>query len=1250
MRCSTTARRALAALSCMCLLASHAAAAPPPVDDTFDTQLRKPGAKGTPSPAAGSGEKAPTPAAKPEKPAAPPPANGANKPAVSRAKPPSSSGTRSSSNTSTNPDPRAEIDVSWEKLWDVPVGTASPQGQVAARGPLVAVASRGTTGENDEWDGVHIIDGRSEPAGVQRRVRLLPSPLPKSESPGDADAIGVALDGDFVVFGTLGGAISKVRLDGWVKWTAELPAGTRPTMPSLLDLNNDGTLDVVTPLMPRKVCSAEPQQCEGWQSAAAAHDGRTGALLWLLPYAEVTERYSAALESKLRERLNEAIAGSRPCRERGLAHIPIVPAPSVIFDLACAGEGAWEDTLHLGADVVKRAQTTGSVASTWLDRRLVLEARGLARGNASHVLSFDPRALRLSLPGAEPSTGTTVLEFNAITAPPTIADVNGDGVWDVLVPADGRLHAFSTHGGGPAPRTLPRGDLAATGALPWIDTPEAYRSRALPRDSQRWLRPDQAPDAEVWKADPSPSQPTVLEAPESPQATGRELVVQPRVTCGREYGLNEGRVVVQDGSAWRLLPTAPSPAIGIGCEYGDLLVKTAELAVYRLPPPKPWIWWAYGAVALTASAVLCLRAYSTRRLRAQQTEPHQDMARPAILSDAPRTRLSEADPAQAQLVQGLLNVIDNHDTKPPVTIALYGAWGSGKSSVMHMLRRELQQTNRYIDVWFNAWRYNREEQLAPALLQTIVDEVRRQADYASRVSMYWDRIRKASVRDILLVVLGTLFGVFVLMVCWRIATAHSAGLFSKGGALSGTLVVLSGAWSKIVKPLLTVFSVEPAKLLASQDSTRRIQFVREFAREFEQVSHHLQADTRLIVYIDDLDRCRPERILDVLETISMLADTGCGYFVLAIDPATVARAIELSYKDMLELARRDDPAEAANYGRRYLEKMITLGLRVPAVPPARTDTDRRLDEPAERSRARWWVEQVRPTTEWTIACALMLPMFAFVLISTRAAGGVISLADIGAELFAKALTEQNEPESDEEDDAKSSGDEARRDNTSAPQAEAKIQPANAASSPRTAAAAPPGAGQILAPLALPAVAPLLVQERTTASPADVARFNTLMRWLSWGFMALIGSGMLGILAREGTRRRRMRHARPVGKDDAFFVSALPDGKSALPPNPRNVVRFINLARFLYRVVADDRDAPPRAAWQRDFFPMLSARWLNRPEPVANPWLHAQLDLWLEPSRGYKPESTPSQLPKLPAANQNDDSEARSASAGAPSTE
>jgi hypothetical protein len=81
---------------------------------------------------------------------------------------------------------------------------------------------------------------------------------------------------------------------------------------------------------------------------------------------------------------------------------------------------------------------------------------------------------------------------------------------------------------------------------------------------------------------------------------------------------------------------------------------------------------------------------------------------------------------------------------------------------------------------------------------------------------------------------------------------------------------------------------------------------------------------RVIVYIDDLDRCPPDKVVEVLEAVQLLVQTPLFIAVLAIDERYITRALEQHYKGVL--SRNGHPSASD-----YLEKIIQLPYRVRSI-------------------------------------------------------------------------------------------------------------------------------------------------------------------------------------------------------------------------------------------------------------------------------------------------------------------------------
>jgi hypothetical protein len=130
----------------------------------------------------------------------------------------------------------------------------------------------------------------------------------------------------------------------------------------------------------------------------------------------------------------------------------------------------------------------------------------------------------------------------------------------------------------------------------------------------------------------------------------------------------------------------------------------------------------------------------------------EDLPLPGGLDDPTVSTISYGDPpARIDLlnlhpyVEAFKRVILNTQTATPLTIAVLGEWGKGKTSFMQFLREALEQHRplapkkharnngagpaplapRAVTVWFDAWQYNSEEKVLAALLQTVAQEIER---------------------------------------------------------------------------------------------------------------------------------------------------------------------------------------------------------------------------------------------------------------------------------------------------------------------------------------------------------------------------------------------------------------------------------------------------------------------------------------------------------------------------------------------
>ena len=236
---------------------------------------------------------------------------------------------------------------------------------------------------------------------------------------------------------------------------------------------------------------------------------------------------------------------------------------------------------------------------------------------------------------------------------------------------------------------------------------------------------------------------------------------------------------------------------------------------------------------------------------------------------------------------------------PRFAVGLFGGWGSGKTTLMHAIQQQLpaQET---ASVWFSAWRYEKEEHLIVPLLDVIREAV---IDWGTRCKTA--KAKSAAKR------LATTIA--------KVSASLMAGFSIKAG-ISDALSLSFDA----NKALTQAGKFDTEEQAAH---TPRSFYHASFAAmkgAFE--SFHQEGANRIVVFVDDLDRCLPEGVLEVLESMKLFFDLDGFIFVVGLDRAVVEMSIEHRYREMQgTTADSDEPAnDILVTGERYLQKIFQV--------------------------------------------------------------------------------------------------------------------------------------------------------------------------------------------------------------------------------------------------------------------------------------------------------------------------------------
>jgi hypothetical protein len=268
-------------------------------------------------------------------------------------------------------------------------------------------------------------------------------------------------------------------------------------------------------------------------------------------------------------------------------------------------------------------------------------------------------------------------------------------------------------------------------------------------------------------------------------------------------------------------------------------------------------------------------------------------------------------------------------------------------------------------VWFNPWMYQTGEQVWAGLAHEIIKQTTDRMSAAEREN-FWLRLNLGRVdeqavrRKIYGLVVdrlvpwaaGALAVVVVGLALLALHLTRWVSVSLAGGAPAGLVIVaavqalivrrsrVTGSLSDLVRPMdATRQATEQVvrgsydELVSSPDYQAKAGFFSLVRSDVQRVLNLVATPQRpLVVFVDDLDRCSPGTVVQVIEAINLFlaGEYPNSIFVIAMEPEMVAAHIEAAYSD---LARRLGDDTGTGLGWRFLEKIVQLPLMLPVIEP-----------------------------------------------------------------------------------------------------------------------------------------------------------------------------------------------------------------------------------------------------------------------------------------------------------------------------
>ncbi len=249
----------------------------------------------------------------------------------------------------------------------------------------------------------------------------------------------------------------------------------------------------------------------------------------------------------------------------------------------------------------------------------------------------------------------------------------------------------------------------------------------------------------------------------------------------------------------------------------------------------------------------------------------------------------------------------------PFTVAIFGAWGSGKTTVMRAFQHHLQTTAKTI--WFEPWRYEREEHLLIPLLsemtvQSLKDEEVK-PDENNKILFFGQKLLARSGK--------MLFRAGTGYIGQKLGfSSEEIKNFNKHALEVGGHML--GAYQDVEKT--ETASGETAEKWKTDSDAFRSDFnalIKAIRGEDDG-----QEKRPVCIFIDDLDRCSATQVRRLIESMkNFLWEPGVVYF-LALDREQVTEALAVPYLDFYAKVpgHREPVAQAIESATNYLEKFF----------------------------------------------------------------------------------------------------------------------------------------------------------------------------------------------------------------------------------------------------------------------------------------------------------------------------------------
>ena len=249
----------------------------------------------------------------------------------------------------------------------------------------------------------------------------------------------------------------------------------------------------------------------------------------------------------------------------------------------------------------------------------------------------------------------------------------------------------------------------------------------------------------------------------------------------------------------------------------------------------------------------------------------------------------------------------------PVSIGVFGTWGTGKSTVLKLAEAKMLAAEKPpIIIEFDAWLYQGFDDAKAALMEVVATRL---LEATKDNETLFAKAKKFAGRINYFRALGLAadFGV-------GMALGVPPGLLTRAGGAISSMISGRGDAEDVgeVKEAGKAARETWSQLVRPEEAKTPPQEIAKFREEFGELLQAL--DQTLVLFIDNLDRCLPDVAIGTLEAVRLFLFLPGTAFVIAADEDMIRHSVAKHFSD-----------PNASHVHDYLDKVIQVPMRVPQV-------------------------------------------------------------------------------------------------------------------------------------------------------------------------------------------------------------------------------------------------------------------------------------------------------------------------------